>query len=50
MILKKYPSVVPASLLEAGYGGRQEHWRRMVGFLCGRRRSQVAVRSTLDEN
>ena len=50
MILKKYPSVVPASLLEAEYGGRQECWRRMVGFLSGRRRFQVAVRSILDEN
>lgn len=48
MILKKYPSAVPESPLEVGYGGRQEHWKRMEGFLRGRRRSRVAVHSTLD--
>jgi hypothetical protein len=50
MIVKKNPSVVQESPLEAEYGGRQEHWKRMVGFLRGRRRSQVAVHSTLDES
>jgi hypothetical protein len=49
-ILKRYLSVVPASPLEVEYGGRQEHWKRMEGFLRGRRRSRVAVHSTLDES
>ena len=44
------PSVVPASLSEAESGGRREHWKRMEDFSRGRRKSQVAAHSILDEN